>query len=126
MSSSWGPYMPPPKFRTDGPSLRATKPIRGFNWENYDGSEIRVEKSVWRSHIDEPKRPKSKGAILLITQAIWRSRPAACTRSYGLMASARTSSSMRMARGRKFSNVRMVRGTEHPTCNVLPLTRTNH
>lgn len=42
--------------------------IRGFTWENYDGSEIRVEKSVWRSHVDEPKRPKSKGAIPVITQ----------------------------------------------------------
>jgi len=40
--------------------------IRGFAWENYDGSEIRVEKSVWRSHVDEPKRPKSKGAIPVI------------------------------------------------------------
>jgi predicted DNA-binding WGR domain protein len=42
--------------------------IRGFTWENYDGSEIRVEKSVWRSHVDEPKRPKSKGAIPVIAQ----------------------------------------------------------
>jgi integrase len=42
--------------------------IRGFTWENYDGSEIRVEKSVWRSHVDEPKRPKSKGAIPVIGQ----------------------------------------------------------
>lgn len=42
--------------------------IRGFTWENYDGSEIRVEKSVRRSHADEPKRPKSKGAIPVIGQ----------------------------------------------------------
>jgi integrase len=42
--------------------------IRGFTWQNYDGSEIRVEKSVWRSHVDEPKRPKSKGAIPVIAQ----------------------------------------------------------
>jgi hypothetical protein len=42
--------------------------IRGFTWQNCDGSEIRVEKSVWRSHVDEPKRPKSKGAILVIAQ----------------------------------------------------------
>jgi integrase len=42
--------------------------IRGFTWENYDGSEIRVEKSVWRSQVDEPKRPKSKGAIPVIAQ----------------------------------------------------------
>jgi integrase len=42
--------------------------IRGFTWQNYDGPEIRVEKSVWRSHVDEPKRPKSKGAIPVIAQ----------------------------------------------------------
>src|SRR5260370_33429197 len=40
--------------------------IRGFTWGNYDGSEIRGEKSVWRSHVEEPKRPKSKGAIPVI------------------------------------------------------------
>jgi integrase len=42
--------------------------IRGFTWENYNGSEIRVEKSVWRSHLGEPKRPKSKGAIPVIAR----------------------------------------------------------
>jgi integrase len=42
--------------------------IRGFTWQNYDGSEIRVEKFVWRSHVDEPKRPKSKGAVPVISQ----------------------------------------------------------
>src|ERR1700730_1692418 len=47
---------------------RALGEIRGFTWQNYDGSEIRVEKSVWRSHVDEPKRPKSKGAIPVIAQ----------------------------------------------------------
>jgi hypothetical protein len=35
--------------------------ITGFNRDNYDGSEIKMEKSVWRSHIEEPKRPKTKG-----------------------------------------------------------------
>ena len=35
-------------------------------WENYNGSEIRVAKSVWRSQAEEPKRPKSKGAIPVI------------------------------------------------------------
>lgn len=37
-------------------------------WENYDGSQIRVMKSVWRSHVEEPKRPKSKGAIPVVAQ----------------------------------------------------------
>ena len=40
--------------------------LRGLTWENYDGSEIRVMQSVWRSHVDEPKRPRSKGAIPVI------------------------------------------------------------
>jgi integrase len=40
--------------------------LRGLTGENYDGSEIRVMKSVWRSHVDEPKRPKSKAAIPVI------------------------------------------------------------
>jgi integrase len=40
--------------------------LRGLTWEHYDGSEIRVMQSVWRSHVDEPKRPKSKGAIPVI------------------------------------------------------------
>jgi integrase len=42
--------------------------LRGFLWENYDGSEIRVMKSVWRSHVEEPKRPKSKAAIPVVAQ----------------------------------------------------------
>jgi hypothetical protein len=42
--------------------------IRRFTWQNYYGSEIRVEKSVWRSHEDEPKSRKSKGAIPVIAQ----------------------------------------------------------
>lgn len=40
----------------------------GFTWENYDGSEIRVQKSVWRSHVDEAKCLKSHGAIPVIAQ----------------------------------------------------------
>jgi integrase len=42
--------------------------LRAFLWENYDGFEIRVMKSAWRSHVDEPKRPKSKAAIPVITR----------------------------------------------------------
>ena len=42
--------------------------LRGFLWQNYDGTEIRVEKSVWRSHVEEPKRPKSKASIPMVAQ----------------------------------------------------------
>lgn len=38
--------------------------IRGFTWENYAGSEIQVEKSVWRNQVDEPKRPKLRAPFL--------------------------------------------------------------
>ena len=40
--------------------------IRGLLWENYDGSELRVKHSVWRSHVGEPKSPKSQGTIPVI------------------------------------------------------------
>ena len=42
--------------------------LRGLMWENYDGSQIRVMKSVWRSHVEEAKRPKSRGAIPVVAQ----------------------------------------------------------
>jgi integrase len=42
--------------------------IRGLLWEDYDGSAIKVKRAVWRSHVDEPKREKSKGAIPVIAQ----------------------------------------------------------
>jgi Phage integrase family len=42
--------------------------IRGLLWEDYDGFSIRVKQAVWRSHVDEPKREKSKGAIPVIAQ----------------------------------------------------------
>jgi integrase len=35
--------------------------IRGFLWEDYDESAIMVKHAVWRSHVDEPKRERSKG-----------------------------------------------------------------
>jgi integrase len=42
--------------------------IRGLLWEDYDGFSITVKQAVWRSHVDEPKREKSKGAIPVIAQ----------------------------------------------------------
>jgi integrase len=42
--------------------------IRGLLWEDYDGFSIRVKQAVWRSHVDEPKRARSKGAIPVIAQ----------------------------------------------------------
>jgi len=40
--------------------------LRGLLWENYDASELRVQHSVWRSHVGEPNSPKSQGAIPVI------------------------------------------------------------
>jgi len=42
--------------------------IRGFLWEGYDGHAIEVKQSVWRNHVGEPKREKSKGTIPVIAQ----------------------------------------------------------
>jgi Phage integrase family len=42
--------------------------IRGFLWEGYDGYTIEVKQSVWRNHVGEPKREKSKGTIPVIAQ----------------------------------------------------------
>ncbi len=42
--------------------------IRGFVWEGYDGETIEVKQSVWRNHVGEPKREKSKGIIPVIAQ----------------------------------------------------------
>jgi len=42
--------------------------IRGFLWEGYDGYAIEVKQSVWRNHVGEPKREKSKGTIPVIAQ----------------------------------------------------------
>jgi integrase len=42
--------------------------IRGFLWDNYDGHTMQVKQSVWRNHVGEPKREKSKGTIPVIAQ----------------------------------------------------------
>jgi len=42
--------------------------IRGLLWEDYDDCAIKVKQAVWRSHVDEPKREKSKGTIPVIAQ----------------------------------------------------------
>ncbi len=40
--------------------------IQGLLWENYDGNELRVTRSVWLGHVDEPKTPKSKAPVPVI------------------------------------------------------------
>jgi integrase len=40
--------------------------IQGLLWENYNGKELRVTRSVWLGIVDEPKTTKSKAAVPVI------------------------------------------------------------
>jgi integrase len=40
--------------------------IRGLRWEDYDGQEIVVRRSVWRTFTGETKTPESKAAVPVI------------------------------------------------------------
>jgi integrase len=42
--------------------------LRGFLWENYDGEQIRISQSYWRSHLQEPKTEKSMAPVPVIMQ----------------------------------------------------------
>jgi len=40
--------------------------LRGLMWENYDGQQIHVTRSVWEGHVNEPKTRKSKAPVPVI------------------------------------------------------------
>jgi integrase len=40
--------------------------IQGLLWQDYDGKELRVSRSVWLGIVDEPKTRKSKAAVPVI------------------------------------------------------------
>lgn len=42
--------------------------LRGFCWEDYDGKQIRISQSYWRSHRQEPKTRKSRAPVPVIKQ----------------------------------------------------------
>ena len=42
--------------------------LRGFRWEDYDGEQVRISQSYWRSHVQEPKTKKSKAPVPVIAQ----------------------------------------------------------
>jgi integrase len=42
--------------------------VRGFHWEDYDGEQIRIARSYWRSHELEPKTKKSMAPVPVIVQ----------------------------------------------------------
>lgn len=46
--------------------------LRGLLWENYDGQQLQITRSIWRSHVDEPKTPKSKWPVPVIQQLATR------------------------------------------------------
>ncbi len=47
--------------------LRASE-LRGLLWENYEGGQIQVTQSVWRSHVQEPKTRASRAPVPVIAQ----------------------------------------------------------
>jgi integrase len=42
--------------------------LQGLLWENYEGGMIRVTRSIWEGHVNEPKTRRSKGAVPVIRQ----------------------------------------------------------
>jgi len=42
--------------------------LRGLEWENFDGKELSVRRSVWNSTINEPKTNRSKAPIPVVKQ----------------------------------------------------------
>lgn len=46
--------------------------IRGMTWENYKEDEIRIARSVWQKHVTDPKSPKSKAVIPIVSRLAHR------------------------------------------------------
>jgi hypothetical protein len=40
--------------------------LAGQLWENYDGTEFKVTRSVWEGHVNEPKTRRSKAPVPII------------------------------------------------------------
>lgn len=40
--------------------------LAGLLWENYDGAELKVTRSVWEGHVNEPKTRRSKAPVPVI------------------------------------------------------------
>ena len=47
---------------------RACEGIRGLCWEDFDGKELSVKRSVWNSTVNEPKTRRSKAPIPVVRQ----------------------------------------------------------
>ena len=40
--------------------------LTGLTWEDYTSTELRVSRSIWEGHVDEPKTRKSKAPVPVI------------------------------------------------------------
>jgi len=62
-------YLPQPAYTLAAiaafSGLRRSE-IAGLLWENYDGQELRVTRSVWEGEVNEPKTKKSKAPVPVI------------------------------------------------------------
>ena len=79
--------------------------IRGMLWENYSGVQIRITQSVFGSHTDEPKTPKSKAPVPVIAplaKYLDRHKATSGDPVSGLIFKSKTGSSMDLAQIARF------------------------
>jgi integrase len=64
-------FMPEPAWTvvlTDALTGLRKSELRGLTWENFDGKELSVTRSVWNSTVSEPKTRKSRAPIPVVKQ----------------------------------------------------------
>ena len=88
--------------------------IRGMLWENYSGEQIRITQSVFGSHADEPKTPKSKAPVPVIAplaKYLTRHRATSGNPATGLIFRSKTGSPMDLAQLARFVIRPALKGT---------------
>ena len=88
--------------------------IRGMLWENYSGEQIRITQSVFGSHADEPKTPKSKAPVPVIASLakyLTRHRATSGNPATGLIFRSKTGSPMDLAQLARFVIRPALKGT---------------
>lgn len=62
-------YLPQPAYTIGAlaafTGLRRSE-LAGQLWENYDGNELKITRSVWEGHVNEPKTRRSKAPVPII------------------------------------------------------------
>ena len=62
-------YLPQPAYTIAAiaafTGLRRSE-LAGVTWENYDGAELQVRRSVWEGHVNDPKTKRSKAPVPVI------------------------------------------------------------